>query len=206
MSLRARQFEPMTIAAFDAFTDSQPDDVHFELVAGRVVMMSNPTQRHEQIAANIGAPLKLAMDQRRCRTYQGGMRVQLGDNTDETDKVKPDVVVRCGRTTRTADVKNYITDQLVVVEVLSPSTMDVDRGPKLDFYKIIPTLRHIAIVYQDQMRIEHYYRTDTGWQHTVLTRPEDTLYFEAVSFKITLEQVYFDIDFSDAIQSTSPHK
>jgi len=177
----------MTIAAFDAFVEAQADDRAFELVEGEIVMMTNPNETHEQIAGNIGAPLKLAMDGRGCRTYQGGMRVQRSEDTNEIDKVKPDVVVRCGP----AGTGSFITDPLMVVEVLSPSTMDVDRGRKLDFYKSLPTLRHIAIVYQDQVRIEHYRRSEQGWAHETLTAPGQILHFEAVDFGIELTRVYF---------------
>jgi Uma2 family endonuclease len=139
-----RRPEPVTIEAFDNFVSAQADVTLFELVEGVIVMMTNPTETHEQITSNIGAPLKLAMDPRGCRTYQGGIRVQRSDDARDTDKPRPDIVVRCGA----VGSKTYITDPLVVVEVLSPSTIDVGRGPKLDFYKSLPTIRHIAFVYQ----------------------------------------------------------
>ncbi len=63
---------PVTIAAFDAFLDAQQDASLWELGAGRIVAMTNPTEDDEQIASNIGAPLKLAMDPKGCRAYQGG--------------------------------------------------------------------------------------------------------------------------------------
>lgn len=183
--------EPLvTIDAFDAFLDAQRDDSLWELVAGRIVAMTNPTEEHEQIAGNIGAPLKLAMDAKGCRAYQGGIRVQRSDDSRGLDKPRPDVVVRCGP----SGGRNFITDPLVVVEVLSPSTIDVDRGEKLSFYKRLPTLRHIAFVYQDQMRVEHYRRTDLGSGLETLTQPGDTLSFEAVGFAIALERVYFGVD------------
>lgn len=144
----AVQAEPaVTIAEFDAFLEAQQDDSLWELVAGRIVAMTNPTETHEQIAANIGAPLKLAMDTKGCRAFQGGIRVQRSDRSDGLDKPRPDVVVRCGP----FHGRTYITDPLVVVEVLSPSAIDTDRGEKLRFYKRLPTLQHIALVYQDQM-------------------------------------------------------
>jgi len=195
MSTLARQKDPVTIAAFDVFVEKQADDVVYELVDGQIVMMTNPNQRHEQVASNIGAHLKIAMDKRGCRTYQGGMRVQLSDNMDGTDKTKPDVVVRCGPTDPASETRNYITDPLVIVEVLSPSTMDYDRGDKLDFYKVIPTLRHIVIAYQDQMRIEHYRRVPGGWETDVLTNGDDVLRLEAVAFQMPVSQAYFDIAF-----------
>ena len=190
MPTALRRTDPVTIEAFDPFVEAQADTSQFELVAGVIVMMTNPTETHEQIAGNIGAPLKLAMDARDCRTYQGGMRVQRSNDPRDTDKTKPDVVVRCGKAGR----GNYITDPLVVVEVLSPSTIDIDRGPKLDFYKSLPTVRHIALVYQDQMRVEHYRRTDTGFELEVLKVPGDKLQFEAVEFGLTLERVYFGVE------------
>ncbi len=74
-----------------------------------------------------------------------------------------------------------------------PTTIDTDRGPKLDFYKSLPTIRHIALVYQDQMRIEHYRRAEQGFELEVLKRPEDKLHFEAVEFRLALDRVYFDV-------------
>jgi Uma2 family endonuclease len=195
MQLRIQNRIRLTIAEFDAHVEGLSDDAIYELVDGEIVMMTNPNQRHEQIASNIAWALKGVMDPRGCRTYQGGMRVQLSDSMDGTDKTKPDVVVRCGPTTLDRERRNYITDPVVVVEVLSPSTMDVDRGAKLDFYKQVPTVMHIAIVYQDQMRIEDWRRTPEGWQRDVLTKGDEMLAFGHVSFKMQVAQAYFDIGF-----------
>ena len=184
---------PVTIAEFDAFLDSQQDNSLWELVAGRIVAMANPTEDHEQIAGNIGAPLKLAMDPKGCRAYQGGIRVRRSDNSRGQDNPRPNIVVRHGALGR----RNYITDPLMVVEVLSPSTIDVDRGDKLRFYKGLPTLTHIVLVYRDQMRVEHYRRTDDGRSWETLTQPDDILYFEAVGFQIDLEMVYFSFELTN---------
>ena len=188
MPTALRTSDPVSIEDFDAFVAAQADTAMFELVDGDIVMMSNPTETHEQIAGNIGAPLKLAMDARGCRTYQGGMRVQRSDNARDGDKTRPDLVVRCGpRSDGT-----YITDPLVLVEVLSPSTIDIDRGRKLEFYKSLPTARHIVLVYQDQMRVEHYRRGEQGFELEVLKAAEENLILEAVDFQIALARVYFD--------------
>ena len=103
----------VTTVEFDAFLDSQQDDSSWELVAGRIVAMTNPTEVHEQIASNIGAPLKLAMDPIGCRVYQGGLGIQRSDNQQEINRPRPDVLVRCGR----VGTRNFITDPLVVVEI-----------------------------------------------------------------------------------------
>src|SRR5450432_2041225 len=137
MAQFAEDIRGMTIAEFDDFVARLADDREFELIDGALAMMVNPTETHEQIASNIGAPLKLAMDRRGCRTYQGGMRVQMDVDSSARDKYRPDVLVRCGA----SENKTYVTDPIVIVEVLSPSTIDNDRGRKLRFYKDMPTAR-----------------------------------------------------------------
>jgi Uma2 family endonuclease len=191
MAIALRQPELVTIEAFDAFVETQADDQTFELVAGGIVMMSNPTEAHEQIAANISSPLKSATDKRPCRTYIGGMRVQLSDKVSGIDKIKPDIVVRCGQASSS---RTFITDPVAVVEVLSPSTIDIDRGPKLGFYKSIATMRHIILVHQDQMRVEHYRRTGTGFELQVLKAVSDSLELEAVGFELGLEAIYTGVE------------
>jgi Uma2 family endonuclease len=179
----------MTIAEFDRLVDDAPDPRLLELVDGAIVMQSNPTRRHGQIASNLGAPIKLAMDVSDCRTYLGDIRIQRDDNSKARDKPRPDVVVHCGP----VNEDTYVTDPVLVVEVLSPSTMDVDRGPKLRFYKSLPTLMHIVIVYQDQVRLEHYERVDGAWEHRVLTRSADMLRLASLDFEIGLDRVYFGV-------------
>lgn len=191
MAEAAEKIPKTTIAEFDAFVAGAGEDREFELIDGVIVSMSNPTETHEQIAANIGAPLKLAMDKRGCRTYQGGIRVQASDDAGAYDKYRPDALVRCGP----SENKTYVTDPIVVVEVLSPSTMDHDRGRKLQFYKLLPTARHIVLAYSDQMRVEHYVRSDEGWRLKVLTAAGQVLELDAIDFKIEFAQIYFDISF-----------
>ena len=190
MGSAAQDIRTLTIREFDEIVERDMSGRDFELIDGELVMMTNPTQAHEQIAGNIGAPLKLAMDKRGCRTYQGGMRVQASDDAKGRNKYRPDVVVRYGPRD---DRKTYVTDPVVIVEVLSPSTMDNDRGPKLRFYKERPSAQHIVLVYSDQTRVEHYLREADGWKLLPLTGPGDVLSLDAVDFRISLETIYFDL-------------
>jgi Uma2 family endonuclease len=177
---------PVTIAAFEAFLEWQRDARPWELVAGRIVGMTNLSERHEQIVANVGVVLHIALADRACHVYFGGLRIQRSGSARGIDRPRPDLLVRCGPVSD----NTFVTDPLVVVEVLSPSTIDTDRGEKLRFYKTLPTLVHIALVYQDQQRAEHYRRMDTGWELEVLTSPDNALVFEAIGAAVTLAEVY----------------
>jgi Uma2 family endonuclease len=180
---------PLTVAAFDAFLDEQHDETSWELVAGEIVAMTNPSLDHEQIVGNIAAALRPFLPPNRpCRVTTGGVRVQVSDDVRGTYAPKPDVMVYCGLSDGR---RNYATMPMLIVEVLSPSTMDHDRGAKLRFYKTsLPTLRHFALVYQDQPRVELYDRVPEGWDVTILTRATDVLRFAALLFEMPLSAVY----------------
>jgi Uma2 family endonuclease len=180
---------PQTVAAFDAFLAGLRDDTSWELVDGRILAMTDPSLDHEQIAGNISVVLRPALPaDRPCRVTTGGVRVQMSDDVRGTYAPRPDVMVYCGAQDGR---RNFVTTPLVVVEILSPSNMDSDRGAKPRFYKSsLPTLRHIALVYQDQMRIESYDRTDIGWELVTLTRADDRLVFAARLFDMPLTDVY----------------
>ena len=153
--------------------------------------MTNPSQPHEKIVSNIGRHLLQAVDASRCHVLFGGMRVQRSENQAGLYKPKPDLLLRCGP----LQGQNLATDPLVIVEILSPSTMDNDRGEKLRFYKGLPTLAHLVLAYQDQMQAEHHRREGTGWVVDILTHPDGMLDFTALASAMPLTEAYVGVEF-----------
>ncbi|OYU90864.1 MAG: hypothetical protein CFE29_08575 [Bradyrhizobiaceae bacterium PARB1] len=195
MAQAAVKLGTTTIDEFDRIMEQAPEGAdRYELVDGHVVAMGNPTLIHEQIVSNIAAPLHTAVRPGGCSAITGNMRVSATDDRSAKNKFKPDILVRCGP----VNTRDYVTDPVVIVEVLSPSTMDRDRGVKLEFYKQMPTIQHIVLAYADSPRIEHYFRSEEGWDREVLLAPEHVLKFAAVGFEIELEQIYQDVPFENA--------
>jgi Uma2 family endonuclease len=189
MSHALRDDAPVTIAEFDAFLEHQIDSRGWELVDGEILGMTNPSAAHEQIVSNIGYRLKPVADARGCQVFFGGMRIQRSASTAAIDKPKPDLLVRCG----SLPDAHFVTDPLIVAEVLSPSTMDFDRGAKLAFYKRLPTVAHIVLVYQDEMRVEHYRRENSAWTHETLTAAGSHVALEALGAGFALAEAYFGV-------------
>jgi len=77
--------------------------------------------------------------------------------------------------------------------VVSPSTVDLDRGRKLQFYQEISTVRHIVLAYEDRKEVEHHRRIGSSWERTVLTESESVLVLHAVEFSMDLKSIYFDV-------------
>ncbi len=189
MSDTATRDDASTISDYETFVESLTGDDRWELIRGRIAMMTNPTESHEQIVGGIFSPLRAAMNAAGCRVYAGGMRVQRSEDRGGDMAVIPDIVVRCGPRRD----RDFVTDPLAVVEVLSRSTMHQDRGVKFDFYRSLPSLQHIVLVYQDQMRVEHFRRGASAWVVEVLSSPWQRLDLDAVGFSVALDTVYFDV-------------
>jgi Uma2 family endonuclease len=69
-----------------------------------------------------------------------------------------------------------ITNPTVIVEVLSPSTEEEDRGIKWQHYQLLPSLREYVLVSQSQARIEWYRRLPGGgWEYHDFTQDSVTL-------------------------------
>ena len=69
---------------------------------------------------------------------------------------EPDAVVRLGQ--RLPSMDYLVTDPVIIVEVLSPSTQMRDFGIKLESYLLLHSVQHYLIVDAEERRIVHHRR------------------------------------------------
>ncbi len=153
----------MTADEFIAWAMEQPETEHYELVAGEVVAMAQRRVSHVRAKQRIFRVLDgaIAAAGLGCEAFVGGPVVQV----DEATVYEPDTVVRCGSALPDEAVK--ISDPVIVVEVLSPSSRAVDTDFKLSDYFRLTSVRHFLIVRADTRTIIHHSRNDSG---EILTR------------------------------------
>ena len=88
-----------------------------------------------------------------CFIFSSDMRVEL----DEAKHfVYPDISIVCGTVEKMKGRNDTITNPKVVVEVLSDSTKDYDRGSKFKAYRHIPSLTDYGTVDQKTICVEHH--------------------------------------------------
>ena len=87
-----------------------------------------------------------------CSAYPDGMAVRIDDDT----VYEPDAQVRCGAPLADDEIK--VTDPIIVVEVLSPSSRARDTGAKLEDYFRLPSVRHYLIVKTENRTVGHHHR------------------------------------------------
>jgi Uma2 family endonuclease len=57
-----------------------------------------------------------------------------------------------------------VAEPVLVVEVLSPSTSQVDRWRKVADYRTLPSVQEILVVFADERRVEVQRRSADGWR------------------------------------------
>ncbi|MBF0391851.1 MAG: Uma2 family endonuclease, partial [Alphaproteobacteria bacterium] len=153
----------------------QPE--RYELVDGVARMMVGGTNAHSKLKGN----LFLALDRAAGDVFVEGPKVVTAEAL-----TYPDVVVTCGPVDLRDD---RIAEPLVLVEVLSRSTSDYDRGGKWLAYQTIPSLRHYLMVAQDSRRVDVHSRAGEDWiLHTVLGDGDVEL--SAIDRRLSMADIY----------------
>lgn len=160
-----------------------------EFVDGFIFAMAGGTDNHNSITLNIATTIKPKARAGTCRVFSSDMTLLTPNGIG----YYPDVFVTCQEDNDGSRVKRF---PCFVVEVLSKSTEDIDRGEKWENYRKIHTLQSYILVSQKKALVEVYKRQQDGsWIYSVLEN-EGTLELPCINAALTLEQIYEDIDFS----------
>lgn len=162
-------------------------NVKHEFLDGQIYGMAGGTPEHAALAAAVIGLLFGQLRAGRCRAHDADLRIRVRETGLAT---YPDVAVVCGPRERDPDDENAITNPTVVVEVLSRSTEDYDRGDKFEHYKRIPSLKHYVLVSHREREIEVWTRDPLdAWTRTV-HREGERASLAAISAELDVRELY----------------
>ena len=173
----------------DFLAREERSTVKHQLVAGKIISMAGGTDTHSEIAVNVLAELHLRLRGKDCGTLNSDMLVRI----DEHNAVYPDASVVCGERRFADDGRLALLNPILVIEVTSPSTMDDDRGWKLELYKSLPSLRACLIIDQQHIFAELHTRADDGWQLQTFDSLTELIPLAALNIELPMAQVYVDV-------------
>lgn len=159
-----------------------------EYFQGEVFAMAGASLNHNRIVINAILSLGNALRGRSCSVLGSDMRLLVSDTGLYT---YPDVTVVCGEPILADKHRDILTNPLFIVEVLSESTKDYDRGGKFHQYMRIPSLQEYLTVSQTEMRIDQHMRqVDHSWVVRELTPT-------TANGKVQLRSLGIEIDFAE---------
>jgi Uma2 family endonuclease len=133
-----------------------------EYVRGALYAQAGGTFRHTKLTGNIFGHLWNAAGDGPCDVVSESLKLRVANDVI----YYPDVMVHCDRSDADPIVK---TRPCVVIEVLSRSTIRIDRGEKLFAYRGLASLQAYLMFHQNEQRVERHYRDAAGaWQSVTL--------------------------------------
>ena len=164
-------------------------NVKHEFFDGVIYAMAGGSPEHASIAVNVATLLNLAVRDKPCRVYSSDLRIRVTDTGLET---YPDVSVVCGGAERHPAGDLAVTNPVVLVEVMSPSTEAHDRGEKLRHYRTIASLVEVVLVDHRQQLLELHRRGDDGVWTRHEAGPGSSLRLSSLACDLPVDEVYRD--------------
>jgi Uma2 family endonuclease len=172
----------MNVDEFLAWAVDQPG--RYELLRGEVYAMSPQTAAHADTKAAVYNVLLASIRGRRlpCHVFPDGMTVRI----DDTTAYEPDALVYCGEKLPPFAIE--VSEPVIVVEVLSPSSRQVDHAIKLAGYFMLPSVAHYLIVDPTRSLILHHARTGDAILTRIVT--EGAIVLDPPGLEFALADVY----------------
>jgi Uma2 family endonuclease len=182
--------KPMTLDEFLAWEDRQ--DERWEFDGFNPVAMTGGTARHSAIQANLITALVTRLRGKPCRAYTSDLKVRTSSSIRY-----PDAFVVCSPVGGTA---TYVTDPVVVFEILSPSTANVDTIDKNAEYQDTPSIQRYVMLAQDSQRAMMFERTADDWVGHIMSG-DVTIAMPEIDIELPLMELYDGV-LSDETAST----
>jgi Uma2 family endonuclease len=174
------------------FAQEEQAEDRSEFYEGEVFAMAGGTPNHNRLAGNVYSSLLSVLRGKPCAPFMTDVRLLVKRRQLYT---YPDVMVICGPLQYAPGRNDTVTNPVLIVEVLSPSTEAYDRGKKFEFYRTIDSLKEYVLVDQSRLYVERHRPLGLGrWEMTAFTAPEDVLALESVDVELTLAAVYDGVE------------
>ncbi|MBB6002375.1 Uma2 family endonuclease [Arcicella rosea] len=169
-------------------------EIRHEFEDGILIPMPGETLDANEIAGNISATLRKELRKKGFRIFTHDVRTIVHERRIYR---YPDLVITASNTVK--DIR-HVTEPVLIVEVLSESTEEVDRNKKFRQYTALSSLQYYLMVHQDTALVEFYRRKDDSstFEFNFIDQQNDKIEFPLFDTSITLEDIYEGIQFSSA--------
>lgn len=159
-----------------------------EFYKGEIFLMSGASFKHNVIEDNLRGTLHAFLKGKKCRSFGSNLRIHIPKNTLYT---YPDILIVCDEPKFVDNEFDTLLNPAVIIEILSPSTGNYDRGAKFDLYREIETLKEYILIDSATIHcIQYAKNTDSTWTFSEAKAPGDTFNIKTIALQLQLSAVY----------------
>lgn len=155
-----------------------------EYVDGRLYAMAGGTNAQDRVGNNVRALINIHLGEGPCLLHGPDVRLRAHEQV----YYYPDAFVTCDQ--EVVPTVSSFNDARLVVEVLSPSTEQADRGEKFANYQALESFAEYVLVDSRRRQVERFKRVGDGSWLYRLYREGDTFGFETIGLEIPVAALY----------------
>jgi len=159
-----------------------------EYYKGEVFAMSGAKMPHNRISSNLIITLGQKLKGKKCQPYGSDVRIHVKSNTLFT---YPDISIICGEIITLNNDDYNVLNPTVIIEILSASTKNYDRGEKFKLYRDIPTLKEYILADSESIHIEVFRLNESNhWELEEYNTINGHLPIKAINEILHLSEIY----------------
>jgi Uma2 family endonuclease len=159
-----------------------------EYIDGEIRLMTGGMPNHNRIINNFSASLNFAFKGKSYEAFVSDQRLWISSKRIYT---YPDIMIIQGDLQFQEGRKDTLTNPSAIIEVLSKSTQNYDKGDKFTAYRSIPSFQEYILVDQYSTHVEHYVKTEQRkWIFQEYDEGDTKLVFSSLPFEILLADIY----------------
>lgn len=162
-----------------------------EYYNGEIYAIAGAKERHNLLVSNLIAAIHQKFKNKPCVVYPSDMRVVIDEYRHYT---YPDVVLVCGERKFLDKTDDSLLNPSAIIEVLSDSTENYDRGKKFEAYRNITSLREYMLVSSERKKIELFTKTSEGKWLLSESGKEDTITIPTLELELSLSDIYDKVE------------
>lgn len=164
---------------------------------GEIIAMTGGTTNHNKIALNFCYNFKFLTKGKNYEIYINDVRLSIPLDRRYT---YPDIMIIKDQPIYEGDKQTIVTNPLVIIEVLSNSTQNYDRGEKFKSYRSIASFQEYILIDQYSFLVEQFIKEgEREWKFKEYVGENQILKLGKIDFEISFADIYEGVMFTENI-------
>ncbi|MFK7848322.1 MAG: Uma2 family endonuclease [Rhodothermales bacterium] len=190
--MEAKKIQHLSLTEYTAI--EQETGIRYEFHDGHIYAMAGGTLNHGLICGNIFGELRSSLQGADCTALSSEIKLRIAQTNSY---VYPDAMAVCGGLEAEKEEIGAISNPTVIVEVLSKTSSNYDRGDKFYFYRTIESLQQYVLIEQEKALVEVFSRKAGLWEIRRFAGMEQNLELHSLDRVIPLALIYQSVSFKE---------
>jgi Uma2 family endonuclease len=160
-----------------------------EYYRGEITLMAGASLNHNRLKENLSVEVGSFLKRKTCQAFTSDMRLHIP--TDEY-YTYPDMVIVCGKLQMLDNEDDTLLNPTVIVEILSKSTGNYDRGEKFERYRSIESFKEYILIDSKRVKVEIWRKNDENLWTLAFesSKLNDVIEIKSIEFSLKMEDIY----------------